>query len=104
MITVKIDELIFEKPIRISNIVKIYCKVQEFGNTSVTLYVEVRKHNVRTGVQDLILHTKIKFVHVDEEGIPLPIPERIKSRYHNRLEKFNKGLLSDEERLLEKKV
>ena len=101
MITVKIDELIFEKPIRISNIVKIYCKVQEFGNTSVTLYIEMRKHNVYTGKQEVVTHTNIKFVRIDDEGNPLAISNRVKGRYFERIKKYGKGLLSEEERTLE---
>lgn len=98
MITVKIDELIFEKPIRIANIVKVYCKVEEFGNTSVTIYVEARKHNVRTGTQEVVLHTNMKFVHVDEEGVPLRIPDSVIGRYWKRYKQYGRGLLTNEER------
>ena len=73
VVTIKIDELIFKKPIKAGNIVKVYGKVKEFGNTSVTLYVEVRKHNVYTGKQEVVTHTNIKFVRIDDEGNPLSI-------------------------------
>ena len=49
MVTIKIDELIFKKPVKIGSILKLYGEVVTFGNTSVTIYVEVRKHNVYTG-------------------------------------------------------
>jgi acyl-CoA thioesterase YciA len=98
MVTIKIDELIFKKPVKQGNIIMIYANVKEFGNTSITLYIEVRKHNVYTGYQDVVMHTNIKFVRIDDEGNPIPISERVKIRYKERLEQFGKGLLTVEER------
>jgi acyl-CoA thioesterase YciA len=43
MVTVKIDELVFKKPVKVGNLLKVYGKVIEFGNTSVSIYIEVRK-------------------------------------------------------------
>jgi len=101
MITIKIDELVFKKPIKVGNILKIYAKVLDFGTTSILLYIEVRKHNVYTGDQDISTHTNIKFVRIDEEGNSIPISDRVKIRYLDRIQKFGKGLLSPEERLAE---
>jgi acyl-CoA thioesterase YciA len=98
MVTIKIDELLFKKPVKIGNLLKAYASVKEFGRTSVTLYIEVRKHNVYTGEQDVVTHTHIKFVRIDDEGNPIPISNRIKSRYQERVEKYGKGLLSFEEK------
>ena len=98
IVTIKIDELIFKQPVRVGNLLKIYGKVIEFGNTSVSVYIEVRKHNVYTGSQETVTHTNIKFVRIDEEGNPIPISDRVKTRYNDRLEKFGKGLLSFEEK------
>lgn len=38
--------------------------------------------------------TNIKFVRIDEEGYPIPISERVKIRYNERMEKYGKGLLN----------
>ena len=97
MVTIKIDELIFKNAVKVGNIIKIYATVKEFGNTSITLYMEVRKHNVYTGKQDVVASTNIKFVRIDEEGYPIPISERIKTRYTERVEKYGKGLLASDE-------
>ncbi len=94
VVTIKIDELIFKKPIKAGNIVKVYGNVKEFGNTSITLYVEVRKHNVYTGKQEVVTHTNIKFVRIDDEGNSVAISERVKSRYHDRIKSIGKGLLT----------
>lgn len=99
MVTIKFDELVFKKPVKIGNILKIYGKVLKFGNTSVELYMEVRKHNVYTGEQETVTHTNVKFVRIDDEGNPIPISERVKLRYAERFEKYGKGLLSAEEKI-----
>jgi len=98
MVTIKIDELLFKNSVKVGNIIKFYSTVKEFGNTSITLYMEVRKHNVYTGHQDVVVSTNIKFVRIDEEGQAIPISERVKLRYYDRMEKYGKGLLNPNEK------
>jgi acyl-CoA thioesterase YciA len=102
MVTIKIDEFIFKKPVRVGNLIKVYGEVREFGTTSVTLYLEVRRHNVYTGDQDVVTQTNIKFVRIDEEGNAIPISERVKVRYSERIKQFGKGLLSNSEKKVSK--
>ena len=82
MVTVSIDRCEFKKPAKEGQLLKIYGKVSNIGNTSITLYMEARSHNVYSGKQNLILSTNIKFVRIDEEGGPLPISERVKKKYN----------------------
>ena len=81
MVTVKIDECIFKKAAKESQLLKIYGDVCEIGNTSITLYIEARAHNVYSGNQSVILSTKIKFVRIDENNDPIPISDRVKNKY-----------------------
>jgi len=81
MVTVKIDECNFNKPAKEGQLLKIYGGVDSIGNTSITLYMEARSHNVYSGKQNVILTTKIKFVRIDEMGDPVPISERVKERH-----------------------
>jgi acyl-CoA hydrolase len=94
VVTIKIDELIFKKAVKVNALLKIYGKVINFGNTSVSLYIEVRKHNVRTGDQEIVTHTNIKFVRIDEDGTPIPISPHVKERYKERITKYGRGLVS----------
>jgi acyl-CoA thioesterase YciA len=98
VVTLKIDELIFKKPVKIGSILKLYGEVVLFGTTSVTIYVEVRKHNVYTGAQETVTHTKIIFVRIDDEGKPLPIHQYVKDRYWERKKQYGKGLLNPNEK------
>lgn len=81
MVTVKIDECVFNKPAREGQLIKIYGKVLKFGNTSLTMYLEARAHNVYSGRQTNILSTSIVFVRIDENGDPIPISERVKNKF-----------------------
>jgi acyl-CoA thioesterase YciA len=86
MVTVSIDKCNFEKPAKESQLLKIYGFPTKVGNSSVTLYMEARAHNVYTGKQVLVLKTHIKFVHIDEEGNPIPIGEKGRNRINIMIE------------------
>ena len=101
VVTIMIDQLFFKKPVKVNNLLKIYGKVLEFGKTSLSLYIEVRKHNVYTGTQEIVTYTNIKFVRIDEDGNSIPISNKVKQRYFDRIQKYNKGLLTPEEMLSE---
>lgn len=81
MVTVKIDECIFKKPAKEGQLLKMYGEVKEIGNTSITMYLEARAHNVYSGQQTVILSTNIKFVRIDENGDPIPIAERVRAKH-----------------------
>jgi acyl-CoA thioesterase YciA len=81
MVTVKIDECVFKKSAKEGQLLKIYGKVLDIGNSSLTLELEARSHNVYSGTQSVILSTNIKFVRIDENGDSIPISERVKSKF-----------------------
>lgn len=97
MVTKKIEEVVFENPVKVGNIIKIYGEVDKIGTTSITVKLEARKHNVYTGQQKLVCSTKMVFVRIDDEGSPVPISERVKQRYDERMAIYGRGLLSPEE-------
>jgi acyl-CoA thioesterase YciA len=81
MVTVKIDECLFKRPAKEGQLLKIYGRVKEVGNTSLTLMLEARAHNVYSGQQTIILSTNIKFVRIDESNEPIPISDKVKAKY-----------------------
>jgi len=86
MVTVSIDKCYFEKPAREGQLLKIYGYPSKLGNSSVTLYMEARAHNVYTGNQVVVLKTNIRFVRIDEEGNPIPIGEKGRLRITRLIE------------------
>jgi acyl-CoA thioesterase YciA len=93
MVTVSIDQCNFERPAKESQLLKIYGEPVRVGNTSVTLYMEARAHNVYTGKQDLVLKTNTTFVQIDEGGNAIPLGEKAKERIRNLLKEKSNGEL-----------
>ena len=83
LVTVKIDECLFKSPGKEGQLLKIYAKVLDVGNTSVTLYLEARSHNVISGIQNVMLSTNFKFVRIDPQGSPNPISDKVKNKFKN---------------------
>ena len=80
LVTIALDECRFIKPGKEGQLLKIYGYPSKIGNTSVTLYMEARAHDVYTGNQVLVLKTNIRFVQISEYGNPIPIGEKGKIR------------------------
>jgi acyl-CoA thioesterase YciA len=89
MVTISIDKCEFKKPAREGQLLKIYASIDKIGNTSISIYIEARSHNVYTGKQQIVVSTNIKFVKIDEDGEPIPISDKVKKRY----EKFTEDYL-----------
>ena len=83
MVTKAIDKCIFNKPAREGQLLKVYGKIKNVGNTSITLSLEARSHNVYNGKQNVILSTEMVFVRIDEQGEAIPISDRIRKKYNN---------------------
>ena len=69
MVTVKIAEVIFKKPCRPGQIIKIYGQL------------EARRHSPYNGSQKIVCITDMTFVRIDGDGEPVPIDELIKKRF-----------------------
>jgi len=87
MVTKLIDKCIFNKPAREGQLLKIYGAVEVVGNTSLTVRLEARSHNVYNGKQNLILSTNMVFVRIDEQGEAIPISGRVREKYGNNISK-----------------
>jgi acyl-CoA thioesterase YciA len=81
MVTVKVGELVFKKPLKTGNHVRIYGEVAHLGTTSITLTIEARKYSVYNGDETVVCTTSITFVRIDDDGGPTPIGESIRKKY-----------------------
>ena len=84
MVTKAISAVLFEKPVRPGQIIKIYGEVVDVGNTSITIKLEARRHSVYNGSQRRVVGIDMVFVRIDGDGESIPIGEKVK-------EKFKKG-------------
>ena len=81
------SEVVFKKPVKVGNLIKVYGEVEDMGTTSVTIKLETRSYNVYTKVEQVVCDTEIKFVRIDEEGMPIPISDKVRERYAELLKK-----------------
>lgn len=81
MVTLKVGELHFIRPIKTGNHIRLYGEVSRLGNTSIELQIEVRKYNLYSGEEKVVCITSITFVRIDDDGNPTPIGDSIKRRH-----------------------
>jgi len=81
MVTLRVGELLFKKPLKAGNHIRIYGDVAHLGNTSITMNVDARKYNVYSGEETSVCTTSITFVRIDDDGQPTPISESVKRRH-----------------------
>ena len=95
MVTVHVGELIFKKPLKAGQHVRIYGEVYKLGETSITLKIEARKYSVYSSEETIVCTTTITFVRIDDDGTPTPIGETIKRNHNEKnLLQFNKIIAS----------
>ncbi len=83
MVTVRVGELIFKKPLKSGQHVRIYGQVARLGRTSVTLDLEARKYSVYNAEETVVCTTSFTFVRIDDDGTPTPIGESVRRRFEN---------------------
>ena len=73
IVTLKMDEVVFKLPVHVKDQIRVYGKVEHIGNTSVSIRLEARRHVVEDNTEILVCSTKMLFVKINEEGVPVPI-------------------------------
>lgn len=77
MITLKMDEVVFKKPVKVNQHIRIYGKVNEIGRTSISLTIEARRFDFEEQDESVVCSTKMLFVKIDKEGNASPINPEI---------------------------
>lgn len=81
MVTRKMTEILFERPVKVGHIINIYGEAVSMGTTSIALNVQARRYNVYTTEEDVVTSTQIVFVRIDEEGNKIPIAGEVRRRF-----------------------
>ena len=81
MVTLKLSETVFRKPVRPGHIIKIYGKVVNIGKSTIVVQIEARRHSVYNGTQKVVCTTEITYVRVDGDGEAIPLSEKVRSKY-----------------------
>jgi acyl-CoA thioesterase YciA len=76
VVTVAVDSMSFIKPVKVGDILGVYTAIDRTGRTSMDIHVEAWVRRGRIGTREKVTDAVFKFVAVDDEGIPTPIPNR----------------------------
>jgi acyl-CoA hydrolase len=71
--TCAVDHLVFRHGAKLNDVVVLKGMVTYVGNTSMEVRVDTFVEEIATGARFLINHAYLIFVHVDENGKPIPI-------------------------------
>jgi acyl-CoA thioesterase YciA len=82
VITLKIDEVLFKKPVKVNEHIRIYGKVIKVGHTSISLYLEARRFNFQSRDEEIVCSTRAVFVRIDPDGEPVEIDREIREKYN----------------------
>lgn len=83
MITLKMDEVVFKKPVKVNDHIRIYGEVKRMGKSSLTIYLEARRFNFSAKSEELVCSTTITFVRIDEYGQAVAIAEDIRKKFEH---------------------
>jgi acyl-CoA thioesterase YciA len=83
MITLKIDEVLFKKPVKVNEHIRIYGEVVRMGHTSIGLYIEARRFDFKTHEEEVVCSTKAIYVRIDHNGEPVEIGQDIRKEFRN---------------------
>lgn len=78
MVTLKMEEVLFRRPVKISHHVRIYARVYKVGTTSITIDVEARRFDFEKELEETVCSTRMVYVKIDGEGNAVPIEERLR--------------------------
>ncbi len=74
VVTVAVDSMSFIRPVKVGDILGIYTQVAEIGRTSMVIEVEAWVRRDRIGLREKVTEGRFKFVAIDDNGEPTPIP------------------------------
>lgn len=75
VVTVALDSMSFILPVKVGDILCLYTEIVETGRTSMSVQVEAWVRRNRIGNREKVIEGKFKFVSLDEQGKPKPLPD-----------------------------
>ena len=81
MVTRKMTEILFERPVKVGHCINIYGTALSMGTTSIALKLEARRYNVYTELEEVVCTTQVVFVRIDENGEKIPIAGEVRRKF-----------------------
>ena len=74
VVTVALEAMTFIAPVKVGDVLCVYCDVERIGHTSMTINVEAWIRRNRYGDRAQVTHGRFVFVAIDDNGQPRPVP------------------------------
>jgi acyl-CoA thioesterase YciA len=74
VVTVKVDAMHFIRPVKVGDVLCVYCEVVKIGNTSLTLHVEAWAQRFMTTDMEKVTEATFIFVAIDDAGKTRQVP------------------------------
>ena len=75
VVTVALDGMSFILPVKVGDILGLYTEITTVGRTSMTVHVEAWVRRNRIGHREKVIQGNFKFVALDDDGKPKPLPD-----------------------------
>ncbi|MEM8734341.1 MAG: acyl-CoA thioester hydrolase YciA [Planctomycetota bacterium] len=74
VVTVAVEGMSFIRPVKVGDILCVYTHCVRVGRTSITVEIEAWVRRDRIGARERVTSGIFKFVAIDSEGNPTPVP------------------------------
>ncbi len=74
VVTAAVNEMFFEKPVKIGDTLCVYTTIEKVGRTSMVLRVETFAQRYLSQVMEKVTSAQFVMVALDESGKPKPVP------------------------------
>ncbi|MGB0958264.1 MAG: acyl-CoA thioesterase [Litorivicinus sp.] len=74
VVTVSVDSMSFIRPVKVGDILGVYTHVDRVGRSSLDISVQAWVRRGRIGQREKVTQALFRFVALDEDGNPTPVP------------------------------
>ena len=82
VVTLKMDQVLFKKPVKVNDHIRIYGEVVRVGKSSISLFLVARRFNFNTRTEEPVCSTRMTFVKVNSNGKPSEINKEIVQKFN----------------------
>lgn len=71
--TVKVDAMVFHRPVKVGDTLCVYTEIEKIGRTSMTIHIECWARRFLSHEREQVTEAKFIFVAIDDNGRPQPV-------------------------------
>jgi len=75
VVTLKVESMIFHRPVKVGDTLCVYTEIEKIGRTSMTIHIECWARRFLTQTREQVTEATFVFVAIDENGKSRPVTE-----------------------------